>query len=146
MGSNFRYTTLAFLGCIALIILFSACGGDGDSSQDPSSQDPLTVKLDEWKEDCPPSEIEQGRGDAAGSPTEMYALKVQIETTSLWTSVEVSGLGSMTSRYSLVQGDEEINVQIEGLQVNELSRPEDGENVGKKIVLEIDAIAQKQGD
>ena len=52
----------------------------------------------------------------------------------------------MTSRYSLVQGDEEINVQIAGLQVNELSRPEDGENVGKKIVLEIDAIAQKQGD
>ena len=146
MVSNFRKRTLAFLGCVALIILFSACGGDGDSSQGPSSQDPLTVKLDEWREDCPPSEIEQGSVNAAGSPTEMYALKVQIETTSLWTSVEVSGLGSMTSRYSLVQGDEEINVQIAGLQVSELSRPEDGENVGKKIVLEIDAIAQKQGD
>ena len=75
-----------------------------------------------------------------------YALKVQVETTSLWTSVEVAGVDSVTSQYAITQGDGEINVHVEGLEVYDLSRPEGEANLNQNVVLEIEAIVQKEGD
>ena len=84
-------------------------------------------------------------GQVSGSAPDTYLLKVQVETTSLWTSVEVTGLESVTSNYAITQGDGEINVQVEGLTVHEVSRPE-GRKYDEKVVLEIDAIVQKEDD
>ena len=63
-------------------------------------------------------------GPFSGSAPDTYVLKVQVETTSLWTSVEVTGLETMTSNYAITLGDGEINVDVEGLKVYDLSRPE----------------------
>ena len=82
----------------------------------------------------------------SGSTPDTYALKVRVETTSLWTSVEVIGVESMTAKYAITRGDGEINVDIEGLTVNDLSRPEGGPYQNQKVVLEIDAIVQKMDD
>ena len=60
------------------------------------------------------SEEDTVDGHASGSAPDTYALKVQVETTSLWTSVEVTGVESITSKYAITQGDGEINVDIEG--------------------------------
>jgi len=60
--------------------------------------------------------------------------------------VDVTGVESITSNYAIIRGDGEINVDIEGLEVYDLSRPEGGPYQNQKVVLEIDAIVQKQGD
>ena len=83
-------------------------------------------------------------GHGSGPAPDTYALKVVVETTSLWTSVEVTGVESITSKYAITRDDGEINVDIEGLMVFELSRPE-GRIYHQKVVLEIDAIVQKEG-
>lgn len=85
-------------------------------------------------------------GQAYGSVPGTYALKVQVETTSLWTSVEVTGVDSITSQYNVIRGDGEINVDVEGLKVYDLSRPAGTADQFPKVVLEIDAIVQKKGD
>jgi len=85
-------------------------------------------------------------GRASGSAPDTYALKLHVETTSLWTSVEVTGVESMTSNYAITRGDGEINVDIDGLKVYDLSRPEGGPYQNQKVVLEIDAIVQKEDD
>ena len=82
----------------------------------------------------------------AGSPPDTYTLKVQVESTSLWTSVEVTGLESITTQYAITQGVGDINVQIEGLKIHELSRLEGGPDQNQKVVLEIAAIVQKEDD
>ena len=121
-----------------------ACGPD---LQQSSEQDHLTVKLDEYQADCRPTLADQfANSKISDPPIEIYSIKVLVETTSLWTSIAVSGLGSMTARYALTQGDDGINVQIQGLDVFEISRPEDGESVREKIVLEVDAIVHKASD
>ena len=89
---------------------------------------------------------EMVNGQVSGSAPNTYALKVRVETTSLWTSIEVSGVESMTSNYAITQGDGEINVAIEGVKVDELSRPEGGPYQNQIIILEIDAIVQKKDD
>ena len=85
-------------------------------------------------------------GNVSGSAPDTYALKVHVETTSLWTSVAVTGVESVTSKYAITRGDGEINVDIEGLKVYDLSRPEGGTYQNQKVVLEIDAIVQKKND
>jgi len=85
-------------------------------------------------------------GHESGPAPDTYVLKVHVETTSLWTSVEVTGVESITSKYAIIQGDGEINVDIEGLNVYDLSRPEGGPYQNQKVVLEIDAIVQKGDD
>ena len=59
--------------------------------------------------------------------------------------MEVTGVESVTSKYAVTGGDGEINVDIDGLRVNDLSRPE-GREYQQKVVLEIDAIVQKDDD
>ena len=59
--------------------------------------------------------------------------------------MEVTGVESTTSKYTITRGDGEINVDIEGLKVYDLSRPE-GRTYQQKVVLEIDAIVQKDDD
>ena len=81
-----------------------------------------------------------------GPAPDTYALKVQVETTALWTSVEVTGFESVTSKYAITRGDGEINVHVEGMEVYDLSRPEGGTNQNQEVVLEIDAIVQKEVD
>ena len=81
----------------------------------------------------------------SGPVPDTYALKVRVETSSLWMSVEVTGVVSTTSKYTIIQGDGEINVDIDGLKVNDLSRPE-GRTYDQKVVLEIDAIVQRLED
>ena len=81
----------------------------------------------------------------SGPAPDTYALKVQIETTALWTSVEVTGVESITSMYAITGGDGKINVNVEGIKVHEVSRPE-GRDYQQKIVVEIDAIVQKEDD
>lgn len=85
-------------------------------------------------------------GHGFDSAPDTYVLKVRVETTSLWTSVEVTGVESMTSNYAITAGDGEINVDIEGLTIFDLSRPEGRPNQNQKVVLEIDAIVQKEDD
>jgi len=85
-------------------------------------------------------------GQGFDSAPDTYTLKVRVETTSLWTSVEVAGVESITSKYAIIRGDGEINVDIEGLKVYDLSRPEGGPHQNQKVVLEIDAIVQKEED
>ena len=85
-------------------------------------------------------------GHMSGSAPDTYALKVRVETTSLWTSVEVTGVESITSKYAITLGEGEINVDIDGLKVYDLSRPEGGTYQNQKVVLEIDAIVQKEDD
>ncbi|MCL0100106.1 hypothetical protein M1O55_04490 [Dehalococcoidia bacterium] len=145
--------TLLALGCLLFVTLATACGGESQAtdSQIPeaaveakaSKEGYLTVHLEEWQADCPPARTSF---DIVDSPDETYALKVHVETTSLWTSIEVSGLQSMTSMYALLQGGNEINVDIEGLEIYDLSRPENSADASQNIVLEIDVIAQKQED
>ena len=89
---------------------------------------------------------EMANGHGSGSVPDTYALKVQVETTSLWTSVEVTGVESITSKYAITPGDGEINVDIDGLKVYDLSRPEGDPYQNQKVVLEIDAIIQKEDD
>ena len=60
--------------------------------------------------------------------------------------MEVTGVESMTSKYAIIRGDGQINVGIEGLDVYDLSRPEGGPYQKQKVVLEIDAIVQKEVD
>ena len=60
--------------------------------------------------------------------------------------MEVTGVESMTSKYAIIRGDGQINVGIEGLDVYDLSRPEGGPYQNQKVVLEIDAIVQKEVD
>ena len=60
--------------------------------------------------------------------------------------MEVTGVESTTSQYAVIQDVGEINVDIEGLEVYDLSRPEGGPNQNQKLVLEIDAIVQKEDD
>lgn len=83
-------------------------------------------------------------GHGFDSAPDTYALKVRVEATALWTSVEVIGVESMTSNYDITVGDGEINVDIEGLKIFDLSRPEGGEYENQEVVLEIDAIVQKR--
>ena len=85
-------------------------------------------------------------GHRFDSAPDTYALKVRVETTSLWTSVEVTGVQSTTSGYAIVRGEGEINVDIEGLHVYDLSRPEGGPYQNQNVVLEINAIVQKEDD
>ena len=59
--------------------------------------------------------------------------------------MEVTGVESITSKYAITQGDGEINVDIEGLKVHEVSRPE-GSQYQQKVIVEIDAIVQKDDD
>ena len=147
----------------ALILLLAGCQGLRDEEISTGSKvvneysdrgkDRLTVHLQEWSTDCAPvkpatntnSGVATGSGSEIDSQADVYSLKALIETTSLWTSVEVLGLESTASMYAITEGDGEISVDVIGLGVH-LSRPEGGANVGQKIVLEIDAIAQKQGD
>ena len=118
-----------------------------DKLRNLTQPDRLTVKLDEFQVDCPPNLANQFTNiPISDSPIEIYYMKVRVETTSLWTSIVVSGLGSMTAQHVLKQGDEEINVQIQGLDIFEISRPEDGNSVGQNIILEIDAIVHKTSD
>jgi len=82
-------------------------------------------------------------------PPDTYLVKVYVETTSLWTNVEaVEGIQSITvSDYILLEGaGPGINVQVEGLIYNELSRPETDRDVHPKIAVEFEAIVQKEGD
>ena len=79
-----------------------------------------------------------------GPAPDAYALKVQVETTALWASVEVTGVKSVTSKYAITRGDGEINVHVEEMEVYDLSRPEGGTNQNQEVVLEIDAIVQKR--
>jgi hypothetical protein len=60
--------------------------------------------------------------------------------------VEVTGVRSMTAKYAIIQGDAKINVDIEGLDVYELSVPEGGPYQNQNVILEIDAIVQKEDD
>ena len=92
------------------------------------------------------SEEDMVNGHVSDSAPDTYALKVVVETTSLWTSVEVTGVESLTSNYAVTRGDGEINVYIEGLEVYDLARPEGGTFQNQKVVLEIDAIVQKEDD
>ena len=113
---------------------------------------PASGAVDDSKADC----VAPTAGESMGSAEDMavgqasrvapdtYALKVRVETTSLWTSVEVTGVESITSKYAIIRGDGEINVDIQGLKVYDLSRPEGGPYQKQKVVLEIDAIVQKE--
>ena len=159
---NVGHTTLIALGILLLSLV--ACGGDQllpdtgaavedrDANEDSLTieaeellnEDALTVHLQEWRSDCPP--VNPNTDNDSDKPSEIYVLKVRVETTSLWTSVAVAGLDSMTAQYAIVQGDEEINVQLDGVEIYEISRPEDGISVGQNIVVEIDVIVQKQSD
>jgi len=47
--------------------------------------------------------------------------------------LEVAGVESITAKYAITRGDDEINVGIEGLTVYNLSRPEDGPNQHQKF-------------
>lgn len=124
------------IGVSLILLCVIACAESIKSLPDINpTEDPLSVHLDEWRTGCPPSIITESDGDP-----ERYRLKARVETTSLWTSVGVSGLESMTSSRSVIQGEGEINIQIEGLEVFEISRPEDGANVGQNLILEIDAL------
>ena len=76
----------------------------------------------------------------------IYVIKVQVETTSLWTSIEVKGIESVTSNYSITEGGTKIDVDVEGLEVYHLSKPEGKAYENQKIVLEIDAIVRKDSD
>ena len=46
---------------------------------------------------------EMVNGQVSGSAPNTYALKVRVETTSLWTSIEVAGVESMTSNHAITQ-------------------------------------------
>ena len=123
----------------------------------PLSQAPTQIQtqsgVDDSKVECAApttgestKQLEDLRNEHAfGPPPDTYVLKVQVETSSLWTSVEVTGVESVTSNYTIIQGDGEINVHIEGVKVHEISRPE-GRQYQQNVILEIDAIVQKQDD
>ncbi|MCP6719828.1 MAG: amidohydrolase [Patescibacteria group bacterium] len=83
-----------------------------------------------------------------GSPPDTYLVKVNVETTSLWTSVEVEGLQSVTvaSYIPHKESNSDKNVSVDGLTVYELSRPETNEDILPPITAEYDAIVQKYGD
>ena len=56
--------------------------------------------------------VDEDDGQVSGPVPDTYALKVRVETTSLWTSVEITGVESITSKYTIIRGDGEINVDI----------------------------------
>jgi len=81
-------------------------------------------------------------------PPDTYLVKVSVETTSLWTNIEVEGLQSITvaNYISHIESNAEKNVNVEGLTIGDLSRPETNADVLSPITAEFDAIVQKEGD
>ena len=77
---------------------------------------------------------------------ETHIVTVEVKTSSLWTSIHVTGVESITSSFGIKQGDGETNVDIGGLEVFDLSQPERGGAQNQTLVIEIVAIVQKQGD
>jgi len=83
-----------------------------------------------------------------GPPPETYLVKVYVETTSYWTSVEVEGLQSITVASYIQHQDRDFNknVDVDGITVYELSRSETDADVLPPITAEYDAIVQKDGE
>jgi len=79
-----------------------------------------------------------------GPPPDTYLLKVYVETTSDWTSVEVEGLQSLIVAGFIPHKEVDKNVNVEGLNVYELSRLET--TTLSTISAEFDAIVQKEGN
>ena len=83
-----------------------------------------------------------------GPPPDTYLVKVYVETTSLWTTVEVEGMQSITvaSYIPHTDSDSNKNVDVEGLRIGDLSRPETTADVLPPIAAEFEAIVQKEGE
>jgi len=83
-----------------------------------------------------------------GPPPDTFLVRVYVETTSLWTSVEVDGIQSITvaSYTPHIESSSQKNVDVQGLIINDLSRPETNVDVLPPITAEFDAIVQKDGD
>lgn len=83
-----------------------------------------------------------------GPAPDTYLVKVSIETTSLTTYVEVDGIQSMTvADYTVLnEVDPQINIQVEGLESNEISRPETNAEVLPRVAVEFEAVVQPAGD
>jgi len=81
-------------------------------------------------------------------PTDTYLVKVYVETTSLWTNVEVEGLQSITAgEYTpLSDIDPQINIDVKGLEVRDISIPGPNLEAPPIIALEYKAVIQKEGD
>ena len=81
-----------------------------------------------------------------GPPPDTYLVKVYVETTSHWTSVEVEGIQSITEPGFVPHLVESYNVDVEGLAIPDLSRPWTDAIDLPPITAEFDAIVQKDGD
>jgi len=82
------------------------------------------------------------------NPPDTYLVKVYVETTSFWTSVEVEGLQSITVASYVQHKDRDFNknVDVDGLRIYELARTDTNEDVLPPITAEFETIVQKDGD
>ena len=80
-----------------------------------------------------------------GPPPDTYLVRIYVETTSLWTNVDVEGIQSIKVSEYIHDIDPRINVQVEGLRV-ELSKLETYVDVLPTIAVELDVIVQKEGE
>ena len=90
----------AFIVLLLLTITSVTWAACSEGAVDDSEADCVAPTAGESLGSVEDSVEDTSNGHVSGPAPDTYALKVHVETTALWTSVEVTGVESITSQYA----------------------------------------------
>ena len=139
---------LLLLTTLGLLVVATACS---NSSVAPTSTQEEGTEArycaSQAAEEYLGSKWESPNRARSGTPPDTHVLTIEVESTSQWTRVEVSGVDSATSEYALLQGGSGIDFSADGLEIFlEESPEENGPALEPPLLLTAVAIVQPRDE
>ena len=139
---------LLLLTALVVLVVDAACSNTSvapTSTQEEGTEARYCVS--QAAEEYPGSRWESPNRARSGKPPDTHVLTIEVESTSQWTRVEVSGVDSATSEYALLQGGSGIDFSADGLEIFLQESPEEnGPALQQPLLLTAVAIVQPRDE